>query len=132
MGEGLQWWHFKEAAYPLRDPAYIFSLNPVITILTFRFTYRRFWLFLAVDAASNLVSSYLFLDHFWGIRDVLQYLKLGPFHVFIITTLMGALLYWYQLWQEGIFIKHEKNNASVNLQPAMAKPLDNDDQDKTD
>lgn len=132
VGEGLEWWHFKEAAYPLRDPAYVFSLNPVITILIFRFTYGRFWLFLAVDAVSNLVFSYPFLDYFLEMRGVVQYVKLGPFHVFIITTVTGSLLYWYQRWQETIFVKQEKTKASMHLQPALAKPLDNDDQDITD
>ncbi|MDF2633133.1 MAG: hypothetical protein K0R78_7 [Pelosinus sp.] len=105
VGEVLQWWHFKEAAYPLLSPSYIYSLNPVITILIFRFTYGRFWLFLATDMVSNLVFSYLFLDYFLGTRDILQYLKLGPFHVVIMTTVTGVLLYWYQMWQEGIFVR---------------------------
>lgn len=131
VGEVLQWWHFKEAAYPLRDPSYIYSLNPIITILIFRFTYGRFWLFLAADAVSNLVFSYLFLSYL-GIRDILQYLKLGPFHVFIITTVMGVMLYWYQMWQEGVFVRSERSSASLNLQPAASKPLPYDQDDNTD
>ncbi|VBB08534.1 Hypothetical protein LUCI_3812 [Lucifera butyrica] len=124
VGETLQWWHFKEAAYPLRDPSYLYSLNPIATILIFRFTYGRFWLFLAVDAVSNYIFSYLFIDYYLGIRDILQYLKLGPFHALLLTTVTGVLLYWYQMWQEGIFIRTEKTSVSSNLQPAATKLLD--------
>ena len=117
VGEVLRWWHFNEAAYPFRDPSYIYSMNPIITIMIFRFTYERFWLFLVVDAVSNLAFSYLFLDYFLGSRGVLQYLKLSPFHVFLITTVTGVLLYCYQMWQEGIFVKNER---AVKIPPSLS------------
>lgn len=112
VGEGLQWWHFKEAAYPLRSPSYIYSLNPVITLLIFQFTYGRFWLFIIIDLVSNLAFSYLVLYWFLGLRGILQFLRLGPFHVFFMTTATGVLLYWYQMWQEGIFSRPNKERSA--------------------
>lgn len=35
IGEVLEWWVFKEYAYPLRSPSYVYSLNPIITIINF-------------------------------------------------------------------------------------------------
>jgi hypothetical protein len=104
VGEVLKWWVFKEYAYPLHSPSYIYSLNPIITIIIFRYTYGRFWLFLVTDAISNLAFSYIYLGYFLVKRGILEYLKLGPFSVFIITTVTAILLYVYQKWQEDIFV----------------------------
>jgi hypothetical protein len=110
IGEVLEWWVFKEYAYPLRSPSYVYSLNPIITILIFRYTYRRFWLFILIEAVANLGFAYLYIGYFLTIRGIVQYLKFGPIHVFIITTVMGIMLYLYQMWQEGIFIRSNKDN----------------------
>ena len=110
IGEVLEWWVFKEYAYPLRSPSYVYSLNPIITILIFRFTYRRFWLFLVIDAIANLGFAYLYIGYFLTIRGIAQYLKFGAIHVSIITTVTAVILYWYQMWQEGIFEHTYKDN----------------------
>jgi hypothetical protein len=110
IGEVLDWWVFKEYAYPLRSPSYVYSLNPILTILIFRFTYRRFWLYLVVDAIANLVFAYPFIGYFLAKRGIVQYLKFGAIHVFIITTVIGVILYWYQMWQEGIFARSNKDS----------------------
>lgn len=110
VGVTLKWWIFKEYAYPLRSPSYIFSLNPLITIMIFRFTYGRFWLYLATDTVFNLGFSYLYIGYFLVSRGILQYLERGPLFVTLITTITGVLIYYYQGWQEGIFAERYKNN----------------------
>jgi hypothetical protein len=110
IGEVLEWWVFKEYAYPLRSPSYVYSLNPIITILIFRFTYGRFWLYLVVDVIANLGFAYPYIGYFLTIRGIVQYLKFGAIHVVIITTAMGVVLYWYQMWQEGIFVRSNKDS----------------------
>jgi hypothetical protein len=109
IGEVLEWWVFKEYAYPLRSPSYIYSLNPIMTILILRFTYRRFWLFFVIDTIANIGFAYIYIGYFLIIRGIAQYLKFGPAHVTIITTVMGVMLYCYQMWQEGIFEQTYKN-----------------------
>lgn len=110
IGEVLDWWVFKEYPYPLLSPSYVYSLNPILTILIFRFTYRRFWLYLIVDSIANLVFAYPYIGYFLTKRGIFQYLKFGGIHVFIITTVTGIILYWYQMWQEGIFARRDKDS----------------------
>jgi hypothetical protein len=114
VGVTLEWWIVKESAYPLRSPANIFSLNPLITMWLLRFTYGRFWLYIAIDVLANLGFSYWFIGYVLSRRDIIQYLEFGPLHVFLITTVTGIVIYVYQKWQEGIFYKLYKNRLRLD------------------
>ncbi|CQR74648.1 hypothetical protein SpAn4DRAFT_1110 [Sporomusa ovata] len=50
--------------------------------------------------------------------------------MFIFETVIAIILYGFQIWQEGIYIRSEKENFSPILQPAAAKPLPKDKDNK--
>ena len=111
-GETLKLWVTKETIYPLRALPHVISLNPVAVMWIFKFTYRRFILFLAVELVMNLGFAYFFLNYFLQIRGIIQLLSATPLHVFLITTIHGFLLYAYFMWQESIYAQSYKNNRN--------------------
>lgn len=109
VGDSLKWWVVKEMPYPLRSLPNIFGLNPVMTMWIFYFTYGRFWLYMTTEIVANLVFSYLYLGYFLSIRNIFQFTGGSPFRVVLMTTTAGILLYCYQKWQEGIFVRSYKD-----------------------
>ncbi|NPV91219.1 MAG: hypothetical protein HPY50_10665 [Firmicutes bacterium] len=66
-GITLGLWNVQETFYPLNQmPAYVYGAVPVVTLWIFRFTYGRFWLYLAVNAAFDFFFAYIFLP--WLVR----------------------------------------------------------------
>lgn len=104
MGITLNWWVVKETAYPLRTIAFVFGLNPLITILILRLFYGRFWVYFGADILINLGFAYIFLA-FLGMRNIFEYAVLGPLAVTCIATAIGVLVYWYQTWQETVLAR---------------------------
>ncbi|MCX8132211.1 MAG: hypothetical protein N3I35_19215 [Clostridia bacterium] len=78
---------------------WVFSAYLVITIWIFRFTYGRFWLYLA----TNLILDALYI---WGWYPIQRRLGmatgwLSAFTTYLIMTGVAILIYLYQKWQEG-------------------------------
>ncbi len=132
IGDTLKWWSFMETAYPLHNMSYIYGLNPVSLLWIMKFTYRKFGVFIIADAILNLGFAYLLLGYFLHSRGIFSYLTLTPFHVLLITTVHGIISYGYQLWQESVLAWSERTRFSAGLQPAAAKPLQNDLDQKED
>lgn len=109
MGDTLKWWVVNEPVYPLRSLPNVVGLNPVMTMWIFHFTYGRFWLYMAIEVVANLVFPYLYLGYFLSRRNIFQFTGGSPFYVFLMTTAAGILLYCYQMWQEGIFARSNKD-----------------------
>lgn len=132
MGENLGWFIYEESTYPLGTGYYIiFGLNMVTTMWLFYFVYGRFWLYMAIDVLLNIGFIFVFHVYFLGSRGLFHEVGITPLINASITTFDGALVYAYQMWQEGIFARTaEQANSSPNLQPVAAKPLDKDEQDK--
>ncbi|WP_371380892.1 hypothetical protein [Sporomusa aerivorans] len=126
-GESLGWFTYGEEIFLLRTHSYIiFGLNIITTIWLLHFTYGKFWIYLAIDIVLNFAFIYLVHVYFLGNRGLFQEVGISPFLNASITTLDGVLVYGYQMWQEGIFVRSEKNSYRANLQPAAAKPLHED------
>ncbi|SDE41290.1 hypothetical protein [Sporomusa acidovorans] len=127
VGENLGWFIYEAAASPLRTGSYIiFGLNPVITIWLFHFIYGKFWTYLLIDTVLNFGFIYLFHVYFLGSRGLFQEIGITPSLNALITTIVGVMAYGYQVWQEEIFACPEKAGFKTNLQPATAKPLQNE------
>ncbi|MDR7866404.1 MAG: hypothetical protein RIN56_06250 [Sporomusaceae bacterium] len=133
MGENLGWFVYGESAYPLRTGYYIiFGLNIVTTMWLFYFLYGRFWKYTAIDIVLNFGFIYLFHVYFLGGRGLFREVGITPFTNALIPSAVGALLYAYQMWQEGIFVPAERTATAGHsriLRPEAAKPLDSDERD---
>jgi len=102
LGISLGLWKYLVTAYPLQMAPFLIGLNPVLTMWIFKFTYKKFWWFLAVEIVSNIGFDLWFLPHFLPSRGISQFLS-SPFLALVITTVHGIILYLYQMWQEGIY-----------------------------
>jgi hypothetical protein len=100
----LGWWSFPEKAYPLQiiHPDFI-GLFPVMTIWIFRFTYRKFLLFILTEIIVNLLFSFLFVRLLLGSLGIVSVTGMTGIMVFVLSTGLAAVLYGYQKWQEDAF-----------------------------
>lgn len=115
-GATLGLWAYRETAYPIKMISYNYGIIPVITMWIFKFTFKRFWVYLAVNAVFDIGFAYLMLP--WLVsRGIFDFVNSRI--VLFITIPHSILLYVYQKWQEGELIRLE----SKNLQPAAAKQL---------
>ncbi len=108
MGVTLKWWVYYETAYPLRNISYLYGAIPVFTMWIFKFTYGRFWLFLCSDLILNIFYTYVFEYYFLGRRNIIEFLNMSPMLDVIATTILGVIIYGFQMWQEEIFIRTNK------------------------
>jgi len=129
-GESLGWFIYGEATYPLRTSSYhIFGLNCVTTIWLFHFIYGNFWKYIMIDIVLNFGFIYLFHVYFLGGRGIFHEVGITPFINALIATTDGVLIYAYQMWQEGIFVRYERTKNLRIIQSEAAKPLDHEKQE---
>lgn len=115
-GTTLGLWDYRETAYPIKMISYNYGTVPVITMWIFKFTYKRFGVYIVTNALVDLGFAYLILP--WLVsRGIFDFVNSSM--VFFITIPHSILLYVYQKWQEGDLVRLK----SKNLQPAAAKQL---------
>jgi len=124
-GITLGLWNIRETTYPLNQTiSYVYGFAPVVAVWIFKFTYNKFWIYIAADTVFNLIFGFLFTP--WlasrGIKDLLT----SRFSVFLIVTGLAVLLYLYQMWQENAWA--EKRVAAYEVQPALKRPPQEDEQ----
>lgn len=126
-GISYAWWTIRETTYPfVVIPTYTYGLFPVVSMWLFKYTYGRFGLYLAVDTVLNIVFAFAVLP--WlGSRGILDF-DAGLI-AFIFVSVISIIMYGFQIWQEGVFARSERSCTSPNLQPAAAKPLDQNGED---
>lgn len=117
-GITLKLWNIRETTYPLNHTlSYVYGLAPVVAMWIFKFTYNRFWIYVAADTVFNL--GFAFVVTPWlasrGIKDLLT----SRFSVFIIVSVLAVLLYLYQMWQENAWA--DSRVSSYELQPALKR-----------
>lgn len=128
MGITLHWWATKETVFPLVNMP-IFNYGAFLTgiIWIFKFTYKRFWLFLSTNVVIDFILTGP-LDKWLVNRAILELYDITSFQLFLVATGNAIILYWYQLWQEGDASPFQILKYSQNVQPVASKPLkDNED-----
>lgn len=121
-GITLGFWGIRETLFPLNQmPIFTYGAIPAFTMWIFKFTYERFGLYIATNAIIDFGYAYVIIP--WLVARGIGDLFRSSLLVFSISIIHAAVLYGYQIWQEGIFALHEKASSSTSLQPAAAKPL---------
>lgn len=105
LGITFQWWIVTEMAYPLQLMPFHIGLFPVLTMWVFRFTYRKLWLYLAVELVLNVGFDFWFLGWLLPHVGILHFGTMTRLEAVGVTTAHGIILYIYQTWQEGIFAR---------------------------
>lgn len=115
-GIRLNLWQIRETIFPLNQTlSYIYGLAPVVAIWVFKYTYGRFWRYMAVDAVFNLGFAFLFTP--WLANRGIKDLYTSRWSLFLIVTALSLLLYLYQMWQENAWA--ERKAPAYELQPAQ-------------
>ena len=98
-GIRFNWWVIRETTYPLSIlPTYVYGFFPVLPMWLFKFTNKRFGLYLAVDTVLNIIFAYVVLPWFAQTGIIYYYARLNAF---ILETIITVILYGFQSWQEG-------------------------------
>lgn len=119
-GITLKLWSIRETTYPLNHTlSYVYGLAPVVALWIFKYTYQKFWLYMAVDSIFNLGFAFLFTP--WLVSRGIKDLFTSKFNVFLIVTALSLILYLYQMWQETARV--DKRVSSTVMQPNPALKL---------
>lgn len=130
-GITLNLWGTAETLYPLNQmQPFSFGAIPAFTMWIFKFTYGRFWLYIVTNAIVDLVFAYLLMP--WlVIRGVMSFLS-SSFTVYLINFGHEMVLYGYQMWQDEAFVQSDRTSFCRTLQPIVAKPLPEDEENSPD
>jgi uncharacterized membrane protein len=128
VGVANGWWYFRETIYPLAIfSSFTYGLYPIIPLWVLKYTYGRFWRYLLVETTGNAIFIFIFLP--WlASRGILDFP--AQLIAFTFTMIIAFLLYSFQMWQEGVFERSAKTKATIVLQPAVSKLLDQDEPDR--
>lgn len=127
-GITLHWWAVKESFFPLVNlPIFLYGAYFIGTIWIFKYTYGHFWLFLITNIVIDYILIFFLID--WFVQRGVWEAYISYSQVLLITTALAILIYGYQMWQEG---PTGLVSMSTSVQPAMSKPLNEDNQDESD
>lgn len=131
-GVATKMWEIRQNVYPLYEMiSLVYGALPVAAMWILKFTYGRFWLYVAVQLVSSFIFAYI-IQPWLGRRGIWVWVNATAFKAFLPVIPHFIFIYIYQMWQEGIFYKSEKTRFSSVLQPAAAKPLPKDQENKDD
>jgi len=119
-------WETHETTFPLNEMiSYVYGTLPVGAMWILKYTYGRFWLYATVQLVGSLVLI-LLVQPWLHNRDIFVYVNpnnlagIGPFAITVVHLL---LVYFYQMWQDEVIISTEASRSTAALQPAAAKPI---------
>lgn len=111
-GVGLGIFEIRENTYPLKEIiSYNYGVLPVVTMWIFKYTYGRFWLCAVIELIFSV--GFIRIIHPWlhrrGILVWTDPAAIGGLGAFVTTVVHFVSIYVYQMWQEGIFARTNKD-----------------------
>jgi hypothetical protein len=129
VGTRLGFWAIRESIFPFHQMMpYFFGTMPVLTIWVFKFTYGRFWMYFITNTILDIGFNFFLLNYLLPNRGIFDF-YISPFLSLPITLMHAIVIYGYQMWQDGVLLDTKKIVAN-NMQPAVAKPLSNQQEDE--
>ncbi|WP_274363378.1 hypothetical protein [Paenibacillus thermotolerans] len=98
IGIMLNFWHFKEVSFPL----VMYGLLPIMLLWVLSFTYGKFWTYFIVNAVLDLGFAFVLAPIFSTV-GILGINQNTGVYIYAINFIHAALIYGYQVWQEGSF-----------------------------
>jgi hypothetical protein len=92
-----------------------------------KYTTGCFWLYFTVKIVVN--TTYAFIVFPWFARRGVVDFN-ASLITFILASIVTIIGYVFQMWQEGRFAPSKKTDFSPTLQPAVAKPIPKEQEDK--
>ena len=118
MAYTQNWWDFNIDLIPIivTNVSFIYGVFLIGTLWIFYFTYRNFWLYLltniAVDGFLAFPANYVFEQI--GLYRMMNY---SGWYIWLTATALSIVLYVYHRWQEGVFVKDDRTNRKLKLDP---------------
>jgi hypothetical protein len=132
VGVANNWWYFRETIYPLAVfTPFTESVDIILPMWVLRYTYGRFWYYILVQIAGN-VGFFFFLLPWYASRGIMSWPAYAGIIASSFSMAINLFVYRFHMWQEGVFGRAEKAEASLALQPAASKPLPKDPENKGD
>jgi hypothetical protein len=133
LGVALQWWVVIETIFPFYHIVpYTFGAYPVGAIWIFKFTYKRFLLYMFTNVVIDYIANYP-LQYFAAQRGIYELVNATNFQILLLSIVFAVILYGYQMWQEGMLLPSEQTaRFSSKLQSVAAKPLPKDEDQEED
>ncbi|WP_052486944.1 hypothetical protein [Gordoniibacillus kamchatkensis] len=112
IAHAFRWWTILDKAIIvpwgyITNTAYTYGFFLIGTLWIFKFTYRRFWLYML----TNLVIDGVFqfgLDPLFARAGFYRFENITHWQTFLIMIGVAVLLYLYQMWQEGSISREVK------------------------
>lgn len=90
MGFGVH----QETAYPLYDiMPFDIGLNMVITMWIFKFTYRKFGLYLITNIISDVIFAFFLFQIYFPNKGMMHLVGISPFQTFLIAIMLALVIY---------------------------------------
>jgi hypothetical protein len=112
LGYTFEWWVVKQTLFPwiITFVSFVYGGFLVGTIWIFYFTYRKFWLYLI----TNIVVDFLFMfpvNNWFERLGIYQLINRENWQIFLDFVFISVIIYFYQLWQEGVLIKSKEEDS---------------------
>jgi hypothetical protein len=129
VGTTLGFWATRESIFPFHQMMpYYFGTMPVLTMWVFKFTYGRFGMYFIINTILDIGFNFFLLNYLLPNRGIFDF-YISPLLSLPITLMHAVVIYGYQLWQDGVPLD-AKNRVASSMQPAVAKPLFNQQEDE--
>lgn len=112
------WWKHTDVIVPwgyITNPSFIYGLFSVLTIWIFYFTFRSFWLYLAVNILLNAFQWFFLIKWTFVALNIFEYVNITPFRVFLLGIVQALIIYGYHTWQERIFQPDDAQDTAGEL-----------------
>jgi hypothetical protein len=116
IGHAFDWWVLLDQIVPwgyITNPGYAYGVFPVLTIWIFYFTYENFGVYFITNVVINFVHGF-FLNDFFEARQIVRYVNISEFNLFLLGVVQAVIVYVYHRWQERIFKESNKNRIQTN------------------
>jgi hypothetical protein len=122
VAASMNWWSITKTVFPFSFVSpHLIGFAPVVTLWLFKFTYRKWWYFLTIDAILNLGHTYIFIPYL--VTRGIMLSNIPFWYGFVLATINGILLYGYQIWQEDELEEVIHEIFSSKLQTVASNPL---------
>lgn len=100
VGVANNWWYFRETIYPLAIfTPFTESVDVVLPMWVLKYTYGRFWYYISVQIAGNIVFFFFILPWFAS-RGIMSWPAYAGLTAFIFATVINLLVYRFYMWLE--------------------------------
>lgn len=100
FGVANNWWHFRETIYPLAVfTPFTESVDVVLPMWVLKYTYGRFWYYISVQTAGNVLFFFIILPWFAS-RGIMSWPDYAGLIALIFATVINFLVYRFHMWQE--------------------------------